>query len=122
MKERVKFLLEWERRWNAGEGLMNFAELCREFGVSRHVGYVWLRRYQEAGNDVSVVADRSHRPHTMPTKVSEALEAHIVQLRKAHPTWGPKKLLAWTFHHRPEIAMPARGCSPRGRRKADMNA
>ena len=38
VKERVKFLLEWERRWGEGEGRMNFAELCREFGVSRQVG------------------------------------------------------------------------------------
>jgi hypothetical protein len=36
MKERVKFVLEWEKRWNAGRGLLNFAELCREFGRRRH--------------------------------------------------------------------------------------
>ena len=23
MKERVKFVLEWEKRWNEGEGLMD---------------------------------------------------------------------------------------------------
>src|SRR5688572_4856529 len=28
MKERVKFVLEWERRWREGEGRLNFAELC----------------------------------------------------------------------------------------------
>ena len=39
MKERVKFVLEWEKRWDAGEGRINFAELCREFGISRQVGY-----------------------------------------------------------------------------------
>lgn len=37
-KERVKFALEWEKRWDAGEGRMNLAELCREFGVSRETG------------------------------------------------------------------------------------
>lgn len=40
VKERVRFLLEWERRWKEGEGRMNFAELCREYGVSRSG---WLR-------------------------------------------------------------------------------
>jgi hypothetical protein len=40
MKERVMFVLEWERRWKAGAGRLNFAELCREFGISRQVGYV----------------------------------------------------------------------------------
>jgi hypothetical protein len=33
MKERVKFVLEWERRWNEQEGQVNVSELCREFGV-----------------------------------------------------------------------------------------
>jgi transposase InsO family protein len=53
MKERVKFGLQWEKRWGAGEGRINFAELCREFGISRQVGYVWLRRYRQARLDVS---------------------------------------------------------------------
>ena len=26
MKERVKFVLEWEKRWDEGEGQLNFAE------------------------------------------------------------------------------------------------
>ena len=34
-KERVKLVLEWERRRNDGEGDLDFAALCREFGVSR---------------------------------------------------------------------------------------
>src|SRR6185295_14775408 len=100
VKERVKFLLEWERRWDAGEGRMNFAELCREYGVSRQVGYDWLNRYREAGNDVRVAEERSRRPHTTPTKVGDELEDYLVKLRKAHPTWGPKKLSAWSLTNR----------------------
>ena len=52
MKERVKFVLEWEKRWDAGEGRLNFAELCREFGISRQVGYGWLARYRKAKHDL----------------------------------------------------------------------
>ena len=37
-KERVKFVLEWEKHWEAGEERLNFSELCREFGLSRPVG------------------------------------------------------------------------------------
>lgn len=107
MKERVRFLLEWERRWKEGEGRMNFAELCREYGVSRQVGYEWLGRYRAAGNDVRVAEERSRRPHTTPTKVPSELEDFVVALRKAHPTWGPKKLRAWASHHRPDVDMPA---------------
>ena len=62
MKERVKFVLEWERRWNEGEGRVNMAALCRAFGISRQTGYVWVRRYQEGGWKVDALEERStHR-------------------------------------------------------------
>ncbi len=105
MKERVKFVLEWEKRWDKGKGLLNFAELCREFGISRQVGYGWIRRYREG--DVHALEDRSRRPKTMPTKVGDELEELIVAARKTHPTWGPKKLRAWLMHHRPQLVLPA---------------
>jgi transposase InsO family protein len=95
MKERVKFVLEWEKRWNDGEGRLNFSELCREFGVSREVGYVWVRRFREADRDLRAVEERSRRPHTSPTQVSEEVEDVIVAARKLHPTWGPRKLRSW---------------------------
>jgi transposase InsO family protein len=107
MKERVKFVLEWERRWKKGEGLLNFAELCREFGISRQVGYGWVARYREAQHDVRAVQERSRRPLTSPSKVSEELEDFLVAARKAHPTWGPKKLRAWLLHHHPQLQLPA---------------
>ena len=48
MKERVKFVLEWERRWKESEGRhVNVSELCRMFGISRETGYTWLRRYRD---------------------------------------------------------------------------
>ena len=48
MKERTKFVLGWERRWAEAEaGLVNMAELCRMFGVSRQTGYTWVARYCE---------------------------------------------------------------------------
>lgn len=107
MKERVKFLLEWEARFDAGEGRVNFAALCREFGVSRQVGYDWLSRYREMGHDIRVAEERSRRPLRSPTKVSDELEEVVVTARKLHPTWGPKKLRAWVMHHRPDVEMPA---------------
>jgi putative transposase len=107
MKERVKFVLEWERRWNAGEGRLNFAELCREFGVSRQVGYVWLRRYQDGERSLGTLKERSRRPHSSPTKVADEMEELLVGSRKLHPTWGPKKLRAWLAHYKPELELPA---------------
>ena len=55
-KERVKFVLEWERRWDEGQGQMNFAELCREFGISRQQGYMWRDRYRRANRRVEALA------------------------------------------------------------------
>jgi transposase InsO family protein len=107
MKERVKFVLEWERRWNAGEGRMNFAELCREFGISRQVGYGWLGRYRESSHDVQSIAERSRRPLTSPSKVSDELEDFIVAARKLHPTWGPKKLRSWLQNCNPQVVLPS---------------
>lgn len=106
VKERVKFVLEWEKRWNEGEGRLNFAALCREFGISRQVGYVWLTRYREA-NDLEALRERARRPHTSPSKVSDEMEDFLVAARKLHPTWGPKKLRAWLAHYRPHLELPA---------------
>ena len=69
VKERVKFVLEWEKRWNEGEGRLNFAALCREFGISRQVGYVWLARYRGADQRPAKRCRSAHDdPHTSPTQ------------------------------------------------------
>ena len=93
MKERLKFVLEWEKRWNEAEGgLVNMAELCRMFGVSRPTGYRWVDRYREADHDVGAVVERSRRPKTSPNATVPELEDLIVEARKLHPKWGPRKL------------------------------
>ena len=107
VNERVKFLLEWEKRFDAGEGRMNFAELCREFGIARQSGYLWLDRYRAANHDVRSAETRSRRPLTSPAKVSDELEDALVEFRKLHPTWGPKKLWSWARTNRPDVAVPA---------------
>jgi transposase-like protein len=84
VKERVKFVLEWEKRWGEGEGRLNFAELCRKFGISRQVGYVWLKCYRDAEHGLDAMAERSRRPLTTPTKVPDELEDVLVA-RKLHP-------------------------------------
>ena len=40
--ERMRFVMAAEKREEP------FAALCRQFGVSRKVGYKWLGRYREA--------------------------------------------------------------------------
>ena len=74
-------------RLQAGERM---AELCREFGISRKTGYKILGRFEVEGADA--LLDRSRRPLRSPLRVSEALSQVILEERRLHPTWGPRKL------------------------------
>ena len=68
----------------------NFAALCREYGISREVGYKWKERFVAEG--MSGMADRSRRPRQSPEKVEEEVICRIVQLKERHRHWGPRKL------------------------------
>ena len=76
LKERTKFVLEWERHWNeARGGRVNVAELCRMFGVSRPTGHSWINRYRDSSFELSAVEERSRRPKTSPNALSLEVEA-----------------------------------------------
>jgi transposase InsO family protein len=108
VKERTKFVLEWEKRWQQMQGRrVDFAELCRVFGISRQTGYRWLKRYQDAGRDVRALETRSSRPRHSPTSTSEQVQDVIVAVRKAHPRWGPRKLYAWLRERNPGRVIPS---------------
>jgi len=107
MKERVKFILEWEQRWNAQEGVVNVAELCRMFGISRQTGHVWIRRYRDAQHELTALEERSRRPHTHPHAVTDEMQDVIVWARKQRPRWGPRKLRAWLANRYPSEDFPS---------------
>ena len=50
-------------------------------GVSRATAYKWLRRWRTEG--VAGMADRSSRPHRMPTRTSDQVTATIITTRLA---------------------------------------
>src|ERR1041385_8889462 len=109
MKERTKLVLEWERRFQLSEGKrINVAELCRRFGVSRQTGYEWIARYKDTGS-LDSLHDRSPRPHTSPTKISEEVEAAIVAVRKKFG-WGGVKLRVVLSQLHPETDWPSASC------------
>jgi transposase len=66
------------------------AALCREFGISRPTGYLWLRRYVQAGS-LRALQEHSRRPRHSPRKTAEAQEQRVVALRQ-DTGWGAKKL------------------------------
>ena len=108
MKERVNFVLEWERRWNEAQGgPIDMAELCRKFGVSRPTGYAWVKRFRAADHDVRAVEEKSRRPHSNPHAISAEVEDLVVQARKLMPRRGPRKLRAIMLDRYPEIEWPS---------------
>ena len=81
------------------------SDLCQEFGISREVGYKVWDRYQAMG--VPGLGDQRHGPKRIPHRTSEAVKALVIEARKAHPTWGPKKLYAWLSKNHPGVTFPA---------------
>jgi putative transposase len=88
-----------------GRGEKSMAEVCREFGVSRKTGYKTLSRFLDEGD--AGLADKSRAPRSHPNQTSPEVEAAILRVRKAHPTWGSKKILA-VLEASGESVLPAR--------------
>ena len=86
MDERVRFIAGLQ----SGLGMV---EACRSYGISRKTGYKWLERYKLDGP--SGLEERSRAPHRMPWAIDEEMTEILVDARCRHPSWGPRKLLAW---------------------------
>jgi transposase len=84
MEARVRFVLEHEQ----GEATMT--ELCRAYEVSRETGYYWLRRYQADG--VESLRDLGRAPLRHSNQTAAEVEVQVLELRRAHMCWGPRKL------------------------------
>lgn len=99
MDERMRFIVEHER------GEHGMAELCRAHGISRKTGYKWLGRYRAGG--IEGLAERSRAPVRRPGTIAPEVAERLLAERAAHPTWGPRKLVARLGRCEPERAWPA---------------
>jgi len=59
-------------------------------GVHRSTLHRWMARYLAEG--LGGLSDRSHRPASCPHQVGSTVEAVVVELRRAHPRWGAKRI------------------------------
>jgi len=84
MEERIKFVIM------ANQEKVNFSVLCRDFGISRPTGYLWLKRYREGGS-LGEVREHSRCPHHIPNRTAAVQEIQVIKLRLKHG-WGAKKL------------------------------
>jgi transposase InsO family protein len=68
----------------------NIRALCREFDITPRTGYKWIKRYREEGDNG--LYDRSRRPKNSPHKSNPVIEEAVLKVRRAHPTWGGRKI------------------------------
>ena len=83
----------------------NLAGLCREFGISRPTGYLWLKRFRESGR-IEDLKECSRRPKETPSKTAAEVESKVVEERQRRPDWGARKLQV--ILQREGIQTPAR--------------
>lgn len=83
-EQKVRFVVAATRQEKS------LTALCEEFGISRPTGYLWWKRYEEAG--LAGIAERSRRPKQSPRRTATDLEQRVVELRRRYPDWGARKL------------------------------
>lgn len=100
MEQRLEFIHEYETE------LFTMTELAAQYGISRKTAYKWLERYHAEG--ASGLFDHARRPRRTPHATDPALVKSLLAVRRRHPRWGPKKLLAVVRREDPEASWPAR--------------
>lgn len=97
--QREKFIVDAHVR------AFNMSELCERYGISRKTGYKWLSRYEEEGK--RGLRDRSKAPQSCPHRIDTVVARAICDVRRRHPTWGPRKILQYLEPRYPQMVLPA---------------
>ncbi len=81
------------------------AALCAQYGISEKTGYKWLARFRAHGP--AGLADAPHTPHRCPHQTPSVQRELLCAARRAHPTWGARKLRAALAATHPTLGWPA---------------
>jgi transposase InsO family protein len=65
-------------------------QVARDWDVARQTVHVWLERYEADG--LEGLSNRSHRPGHCPHQMPAAVEAQLLEMRRAKPYWGARRL------------------------------
>ena len=84
MEQRMQFALE-----SLQPGI-NFRGLCRRYGISAKTGYKWKERFLVEG--YGGMKERSRRPRSSPSELSESMVCEIIRIKQRHRQWGPRKI------------------------------
>lgn len=100
VNERMKFVVAMQKKD------LTMTEACRQFGISRQAGYDLMAKFARQGADG--FRDQSRAPRSHPNQTPPAVEAEVLRVRKAYPTWGSKKILWKMEREQPGRDLPAR--------------
>lgn len=83
-----------EQRYKAVQGVLadgrTIGQVASEWGVCRQTLHRWLARYESEG--LEGLGDRSSRPANCPHQMPAAVEAVVLEMRRAHPYWGARRI------------------------------
>src|ERR1700747_2971920 len=65
-------------------------QVARDWNVARQTIHSWLSRYEAEG--LEGLGSRSHRPARCPHQMEAAVEAQLLEMRRAKPYWGARRL------------------------------
>jgi len=99
MEERLKFIADFLK------GEWNMSELCRAYGISRPTGNKVMLRYKTEGAEG--LRNRSRATHRHPNQTAAEIAEKLIELRRAHPRWGPQKLRGRLVRKEPGVDWPA---------------
>src|SRR6266853_1280576 len=99
MEEKLRFVFEHELQERT------MTELCERYEITRQTGYMWLRRYREAG--AAGLLEQSRAAHRHGNQMPEEIEQRVLGLRQAHMRWGPRKLKRILERDEPGRSWPA---------------
>ena len=66
-------------------------DVAARHGVDRRTLHRWLVRY--ANDGIGALADKSSKPDRCPHQLPAVIEVRIIDMRTAHPRWGPRTIL-----------------------------
>ncbi len=100
-EQRQRFIEDFELNY------YSVTELAERFEISRTTAYThpghqgkWINRFKKHGQ--TGFHELSHRPRSCPWQTDKTIVEELVEMRKAHPHWGPRKLLDLMQRRDPE--------------------
>ncbi len=83
-----------EQRYKAVQAVLadgrTVGQVASEWGVCRQTMHRWLARYESDGLDG--LGDHSSRPAHCPHQMPPEVEAMVLEMRRAHPYWGARRI------------------------------